>query len=86
VWQAAYGGLLAATPPLEACHITAPTLVLSGDADDILPRSQADALVGAIPGARLVVYEDCGHLVLWERSERVAADVLAFVRAVTSCS
>ena len=39
-----------------------------------------EALVDAIPGARLVVYEGTGHLVLWEEPERVAADLVALVR------
>jgi rifampin ADP-ribosylating transferase len=75
--------LLAATPPLDAGRVTIPTLLLWGAADNVLPRSQADALVTAVPGARLVVYEDTGHLVLWEQPERVAADVLSFVAQVT---
>jgi len=48
----------------------------------VLPRSQADALTAEISAARLVVYDDTGHLVLWERPNRVAADVLSFVAAV----
>jgi pimeloyl-ACP methyl ester carboxylesterase len=79
VWRATYDGLLAATPPLDAGRITTPTLVLWGVADTLLSRSQADALVTAIPGSRLVVYEGTGHMVLWEQPERVAADVLSFV-------
>lgn len=83
VWRAGYAALRTATPPLDAGRIAAPTLLLWGAVDEVLPRSQADDLVGAIPGARLVVYGDTGHLVLWERPERVAADVSSFVAAVT---
>jgi rifampin ADP-ribosylating transferase len=83
VWRAVYGGLLAATPPLDAGRITIPTLLLWGAADNVLPRSQADDLVAAIPRARLVVYEDTGHLVLWEQPDRVAADVISLVAEVT---
>lgn len=35
-----------------------------------------------IPSSRLIVYEDTGHLVLWEQPERVAADLTAFVSAL----
>lgn len=84
VWRAAYDGLLTATPPLDTGRITIPTLVLWGATDEVLPRKQADDLVAAIPGARLVVYQGTGHLVLWEQPERVASDILSFVVAVTS--
>jgi pimeloyl-ACP methyl ester carboxylesterase len=33
----------------------------------------------AIPAAKLIVYQDTGHLVLWEQPERVASDLTAFV-------
>ena len=82
VWREAYAGLLAATPPLDTGRIAVPTLLLWGADDSVLPRSQADALTAEISAARLVVYDDTGHLVLWERPNRVAADVLSFVAAV----
>lgn len=84
VWRARYEGLRTAIPPLDTGPVTAPTLLLWGDNDDVLPRSQADALIAEIPDARLVVYQDTGHLVLWEQPERVASDVLSFVEQVTS--
>jgi pimeloyl-ACP methyl ester carboxylesterase len=31
------------------------------------------------PCSRLVVYEDTGHLVLWQQPERVASDLADFV-------
>ena len=82
VWREAYAGLLAATPPLDTGDIAVPTLLLWGANDRVLPRSQADALAAEISAARLVVYDDTGHMVLWERPDRVAADVLSFVAAV----
>jgi non-heme chloroperoxidase len=79
VWKAAAQGLLDAVPPTEAATISAPTLILWGDRDDFLPRSDQEALAAAIPGSRLVTYEGAGHSVLLEETERVAADVVAFV-------
>lgn len=79
VRQLSLEGLSTAVPPTEAGTITVPTLVLRGACDGLLPRDHTDALVAAIPGARLVVYEDTGHLVTWERPERVAADLVRFV-------
>ena len=66
----------------EARRITAPTLLLWGGGDDLLPRGQADAMIAEIPDARLVVYDDTGHLVLWEQPDRVAADLAAFVHGL----
>jgi pimeloyl-ACP methyl ester carboxylesterase len=84
VWMAGIEGLVTAPPPLRSGTITAPTLILWGAEDDILPASQAQELAAAIDGSRLVIYEETGHLVLWERPERVAADAAAFIAANTS--
>jgi pimeloyl-ACP methyl ester carboxylesterase len=42
--------------------ITAPALILWGRQDRILPVSQAFDAAGRIPGARLHVFERCGHM------------------------
>lgn len=82
VWRQALTGLIDATPPVETGTITAPTLIVWGGRDDLLPRADADRLAKEIPGATLVVYEDAGHLVLWEEPERIAADAASFVRGL----
>jgi pimeloyl-ACP methyl ester carboxylesterase len=79
VWRQTLAGLTEATPPTEAGTITTPTLIIWGGRDGLLPRADADALVAAIPGSRLIVYPDSGHLVLWEEPTRLASDVTAFV-------
>ncbi len=79
IWSAVLEGLVAAEPPIRQGPITAPTLILWGAADDVLPASQAADLVSAIVGSRQVTYEATGHLVLWEQPERVAADLAAFI-------
>jgi rifampin ADP-ribosylating transferase len=84
VWRAVMQGMFEADPPTETGVITVPTAVLWGDQDGLLPREEQDRLVAAIPGARLVVYEGTGHLVLWEEPERVAADLVALVRSVVT--
>jgi pimeloyl-ACP methyl ester carboxylesterase len=49
--------------PLERrlSHVRAPTLVLHGDHDRLVPLSVAHALARAIPGAELRVLKDTGH-------------------------
>lgn len=79
VWRQALAGLSEANPPTEAGTIQAPTLIIRGGRDDLLPRTDSDALAAAIPDSRLVVYPDTGHLVLWEEPARIASDLTAFV-------
>lgn len=57
-------------PDLAA--VRCPTLVLVGDSDEITPRLHSEEMAEAIPGARLVVVPECGHMSLIERPEVVA--------------
>jgi pimeloyl-ACP methyl ester carboxylesterase len=82
VWREAFNGLTAARPPTEVATITAPTLIVWGDHDDLLTRDHEERLAAAIPNSRLVVYEDTGHLVLWEQPERLASDVTSFIASL----
>lgn len=42
--------------------IAAPTLVVMGADDAMIPRDRAEEIVAAVPGAELAVIPDCGHL------------------------
>ena len=79
VWRAALAGLVGARPPTDTATITAPTLIVWGARDELLTREDQRALAAAIPASRLIVYQNTGHLVLWEQPERVASDLAAFV-------
>src|SRR2546425_2129008 len=64
----------AATPGMAASlapSVKAPTLVLWGRDDRWIPVAQADRVVAAIPGARKVVLDACGHVPQEERPEEV---------------
>ena len=78
VWKATLEGLLDALP--SDTGISAPTLILCGDRDEFLPRSDQEALATAIAGSRLVTHEGTGHAVHWEQPERVAADIVALAK------
>jgi 3-oxoadipate enol-lactonase len=52
--------------------VRAPTLVVHGSEDRILSWVNGDLVASAIPGARLELLEGVGHLLYWERPERVA--------------
>lgn len=81
-WKGILNGLGTATPPTESGTIQAPTLILWGDQDNLLPRSGQETLAARIAGAALKVYPDVAHLVLWECPERVAEDAAAFFRSL----
>ena len=82
VWKLALAGLARADPPTERGVIAAPTLIIHGGRDALLPEDTGRRLRDAIPASRLIVYPDAAHLVLWEHPERIARDVTAFMAAL----
>jgi pimeloyl-ACP methyl ester carboxylesterase len=52
-------------------RIACPTLVLCGRDDALTPVAVHEEMAAAIPGAELVVVEDCGHLSPIERPEAI---------------
>src|SRR5919202_257834 len=84
VWHALIGPTLCADHSAELGRIAAPALVAWGDRDEIALRADQDALVEAIPGARLVVYEGGGHAFHWEDPAAFAGDLVAFVDEVVA--
>lgn len=53
--------------------ITCPTLVMCGRLDILTPPALHEEMASAIPGAKLVIVENCGHLSPLERPEAVSA-------------
>jgi non-heme chloroperoxidase len=80
VWKAALEGLFAFDDRAELWRIAAPTLLIWGEWDRWLPREEEDHLGAILSEARVVVYPTTGHSPNWERPERVAADLDAFLR------
>lgn len=62
--------------------ISVPTLVLVGEEDTLTPPSDAAAMAGAIPGARLVTIPKAGHLSPLENPRAVNAALREFLRQV----
>jgi pimeloyl-ACP methyl ester carboxylesterase len=83
VWQAVAEGFCDFDDSGRLGRITAPTLLLWGEADAYFPRAEQELVAAAIPGARLVTYAETGHAPLWERPERVARDLEAFAGGAT---
>jgi rifampin ADP-ribosylating transferase len=86
VWRDTLTGLITALAPTAMGTITAPTLIIWGDRDDLLQGEDQRQLAAAIPGAQLVVYQDTGHLVLWEQPDRVATDLTVFVAGLETAA
>jgi non-heme chloroperoxidase len=78
VWKAAFAGIRA-MPPDSLARISAPTLLLWGDHDALVPRTEQNRLLAAISGARLIVYEGAGHSPNWEEPAHVASDIAKFL-------
>jgi pimeloyl-ACP methyl ester carboxylesterase len=66
----------------RARWITAPTLVVWGAQDGLIPAAHAHAWVAAIPGARLAWIDRCGHVPPAERPEAFAGALLSFLRGL----
>jgi pimeloyl-ACP methyl ester carboxylesterase len=60
-------------------RVTAPTLVVRGAHDTLLPRAHAEVYASEIPGARLVELPDAAHLAPVERPEALVELVAAFL-------
>ena len=60
-------------------EITAPTLVISGTADQMTPPKYATFLADKIRGARLAMIEGAGHMVMLEQQELVARHMEQFL-------
>jgi non-heme chloroperoxidase len=81
VWRDYFEGvLLAADDTARLGEIRAPTLILWGERDTLLPHEEQERRSATIPDATLKVYPDTGHAVAGERPEWVARDLEAFMR------
>jgi pimeloyl-ACP methyl ester carboxylesterase len=62
-----------------AAHITAPTLIMWGDRDRIIPPAHARLANQAIPHAQVAILENTGHVPQLEAPERFTGLVLRFL-------
>lgn len=68
--------------PAQLRGLKLPVLILWGAEDHLIPVSSASWLHANIPGSRLIVYPDSGHVPMEEVADRSAADVAAFLGGV----
>ena len=69
--QRAILGRIDSRPHLASIQV--PTLVLCGRQDGLTPLARHEEMAAAIPGARLSVIEDCGHLATMEQPAAATA-------------
>lgn len=67
--------------PNELHRIDRPTLILWGDQDNIIPPEHGQMLHTLIPGSRLEMIEDCGHLPHIEKTGPTVAAITRFIEA-----
>ncbi len=65
-------------------RITTPTLILWGDSDKLLPPQYGPAFRDLIPGARLQVFANCGHLPQVEKKDEFVSAVTRFIEGPKS--
>ncbi|AXL91908.1 alpha/beta hydrolase [Streptomyces sp. CB09001] len=78
-WMDFFGAYLR-TPALPLHRVRLPVLVVAGSDDRAAPVSDARALAGALPAARLAEFPGCGHFPMAERARsfgRLLGDFLA---------
>ncbi len=81
VWRDYYEGVvLTVDDTTRLDEIGAPTLILWGEQDALLPREEQEWRAAAIPDATLKVYPETGHLAHWVRPEWVVRDLEEFMR------
>jgi pimeloyl-ACP methyl ester carboxylesterase len=82
VWHQTFSGFLA-TPDFsdELRRVAVPVLLLWGDRDSYVMRSDQERLQAVMPAARLVVFEGIGHAIHWEDPARVVDALVEFAGA-----
>ncbi len=78
-WREMFAALLQYDDTGELPSITAPALLIWGDADRVVGRDMQEQLARRMPRADLVVYQGVGHTPRWEDPSRFATDIAAFV-------
>jgi len=54
-------------------RIACPTLILCGRQDALIPLARHEEMAAQVPGARLEIVEECGHLSTMERPAETSA-------------
>jgi pimeloyl-ACP methyl ester carboxylesterase len=66
--------------PQHLKRIACPTLVLWGRQDALIPLAHGEYYAQHIPGARLAIIENCGHMAPFEKCDEFVEQVVKFVK------
>ncbi|MGR8919891.1 MAG: alpha/beta fold hydrolase [Gammaproteobacteria bacterium] len=69
-------------PVTDCTRVEVPTQIIVGADDKLTPPAISKQMANDIPGARLLVIDECGHLSNLERPEAFNACLLEFLRGV----
>jgi pimeloyl-[acyl-carrier protein] methyl ester esterase len=64
-----------------APQIKAPTLLIHGTNDPLMPLAAAEALAALIPGAEMAAFADCAHAPFLSQPDAFNARLSAFINA-----
>jgi 3-oxoadipate enol-lactonase len=78
-WRAQLAAGMLFNPLGRQIHITQPTLVIQGTADQVVDPGNADVLAGLLPHVRVELFDGAGHLLYWEQPRRFARLVASFL-------
>jgi pimeloyl-ACP methyl ester carboxylesterase len=65
----------------DLARVRVPTLVVCGRQDPVTPLADHEAMAACVPGSRLAVIEDSGHLSTIEQPAAVTAELTTWLRA-----
>lgn len=65
----------------DLVRVRVPTLVMCGRQDPVTPLADHEAMAACVPGSRLTVIEDCGHLSTIEQPQAVTAELTQWLGA-----
>lgn len=63
-------------------EIKAPTLVISGDKDRLIPPENSQILASRIPGSKLVILKNAGHGFISDSAEESSNVILQFLKGI----
>ena len=65
--------------PADLSKITAPTLIVNGDDDRMVPTINSYELNKRIPGSQIIIYEDAGHGGIFQNHDKFVTKALEFL-------
>jgi pimeloyl-ACP methyl ester carboxylesterase len=83
-YMAQLQGILAWEGYSRIDRIKAPTLVIHGNSDQLIPPGNARLIAERIPGAKLVMLDHASHLFLTDQTEAANKAILDFLFSVSS--